>query len=196
MSDLSPYLAADPWIETDHPAIVATARRLGSARAVYTFVRDQIAHSWDIQAARVTATASEVLSAGHGICYAKSHLLAALLRARGIPSGIACQRLLLFDDPADGYSLHTLNTAFLEGRWVRLDARGNKPGVDARFPEKDGIERLAFAVRPARGEIDYPQNFASPPVAITAALARGGGLRDLYRCHLPSALDGANRGEG
>ena len=155
------------------------------SRAAYAFVRDEIGHSWDIQASAVTSTASEVLTAGHGICYAKSHLLAALLRALRTPAGIAYQRLVLFDDPVDGYSVHALNTAFLDGRWVRLDARGNKPGVDAQFGGA-----LAFVVRPELGEIDYPRNFSAPHPAVTDALARGGDLRDLYRCGLPGGLEG------
>ncbi|MBT2393298.1 hypothetical protein J7E87_28690 [Streptomyces sp. ISL-1] len=39
-------------------------------------------------------------------------------------------------------------------RWIRLDARGNKEGVDARF-SLDG-EHLAWPVDPSQGEIDYP----------------------------------------
>lgn len=49
-----------------------------------------IKHSWDVQDKRVTKTAAEVLEQGVGICWAKSNLLAALLRANGIPAG--CQR--------------------------------------------------------------------------------------------------------
>jgi len=39
----------------------------------------------------VTCSASEVLREGTGICFAKSHLLAALLRAVGIPAGLCYQ---------------------------------------------------------------------------------------------------------
>src|SRR5690625_5139848 len=54
------------------------------AKVAFEFVRDEIYHSWDIQGIQVTCNASEVLSKGEGICYAKSNLLAALLRAEGI----------------------------------------------------------------------------------------------------------------
>ena len=49
-------------------------------RQTYEFVRDEINHSADIHGKVVTCKASEVLAAKEGICFAKSHLLAALLR--------------------------------------------------------------------------------------------------------------------
>ena len=49
------------------------------AKACFNFVRDEIKHSWDYQLNPVTCKASDVLKHGTGYCYAKSHLLAALL---------------------------------------------------------------------------------------------------------------------
>ena len=60
-------------------------------RRAYEYVRDRIPHSADIDAEEVPCTASEVLETGHGICFAKSHLLAALLRYKGIPTQQAQQ---------------------------------------------------------------------------------------------------------
>ncbi|MBI2949982.1 MAG: hypothetical protein HYY23_20300 [Verrucomicrobia bacterium] len=40
-----------------------------------------------------------------GFCYAKSHLLAALLRARGIPAALCYQRLA-FDAAGSAFCLH------------------------------------------------------------------------------------------
>ncbi|MCG2991451.1 transglutaminase-like domain-containing protein, partial [Escherichia coli] len=54
---------------------------LEKVKTAFEFVRDRISHSWDIQSTRVTCKASEVLKYKEGICYAKSNLLAALLRA-------------------------------------------------------------------------------------------------------------------
>lgn len=52
-----------------------------------------------------------------------------------------------------------------EGRWVRQDPRGNKPGVDAQF--RLDREQLAFAVRPESNEVDHPVLFAEPhPVVL------------------------------
>ncbi|MEZ0154964.1 MAG: transglutaminase family protein [Candidatus Reddybacter sp.] len=49
-------------------------------------MRDQISHSLDSQQNPVTYRASSVLEYGTGYCYAKSHLLVALLRANSIPA--------------------------------------------------------------------------------------------------------------
>lgn len=139
-------------------------------RAAYEFVRDEISHSMDIRSAEVTRRASEVLRQGHGICYAKSHLLAALLRGMGIPSGIVYQRLAWDDTVEGGHSLHALNTVYLReaGKWIRLDARGNKPGVDAQFFVD--AEQLAYRPREELGEIDYDVNFHEPHPAVIDAL--------------------------
>jgi transglutaminase-like putative cysteine protease len=125
----------------------------------YEFVRDEIPHSWDIQSTIVSRKASEVLENKTGICWTKSCLLAALLRANGIPSGISYQLLTRADDDdSEGYIIHALNTVFIEeqNKWIRLDARGNKENVHAEFCIEE--ERLAFPVRSEFGEIDYKDN--------------------------------------
>ena len=49
---------------------------------------------------------------------------------------------------------HGLNGVYLSdyGKWIRLDARGNKEGVNAQFSVE--TEQLAYAVRPEMGEED------------------------------------------
>jgi len=108
---------------------------LNRVQRIYEYVRDEIKHSYDIKSDEVTRRASEVLDKKHGICYAKSHLLAALLRGVGVPAGICYQKLTLFDLPEDGYCIHALNTVYIRefNKWIRLDARGNKEGVIAQF---------------------------------------------------------------
>lgn len=192
----SAYLEASKLIDHTHPAIAAwvTAHKAGGrseveiAREAFEFVRDDIVHSWDIQSRRVTAKASDVLEYGEGICYAKSHLLAALLRRQSIPSGICYQRLTLGDTPETGFCVHALNTVYLPslGRWIRLDARGNKPGVDSQF--STNAERLAFAVRPEMGECDYGVNFARPHPKIVATLLNNTDCRMMYARYLPTEL--------
>ncbi|MBO4845309.1 MAG: transglutaminase family protein [Lachnospiraceae bacterium] len=125
----------------------------------YEFVRDEIPHSWDIQSTVVSRKASEVLENKTGICWTKSCLLAALLRANGIPCGISYQLLTRADDDdSEGYIIHALNTVFIEeqNKWIRLDARGNKENVHAKFCIEE--EHLAFPVRSEFGEIDYRNN--------------------------------------
>ncbi|MCK0471736.1 transglutaminase family protein [Halalkalibacter sp. APA_J-10(15)] len=158
------------------------------AKVAFEFVRDEIDHSWDIQATDVTCRASEVLEQKHGMCFAKSNLLAALLRGAGIPTGFCYQRLMHFDTPEEGYSLHGFNAVYLQSldRWVRIDARGNKKGVQAEFSL--GEERLAFPVRREYGEQDDPVIYVRPHARVIAALEDGDNLIELYRNHLPDRL--------
>ena len=125
----------------------------------YKFVRDEISHSWDIKSEVVSRKASEVLINRTGICWTKSSLFAALLRANGIPSGFSYQFLTRADDNADeGYIIHALNTVFISelNKWIRLDARGNKESVHADFCLDE--EKLAFSIRRELGEVDYRDN--------------------------------------
>ena len=168
------YLQASEVIDWGHPDVTALARELASgaadsltvARRSFEWVRDSIRHSQDYGLNPVTCSASEVLAAGTGFCYAKSHLLAALFRANKIPAGLCYQRLSL-DNEGGSFCLHGLNAVLLEDRgWYRVDPRGNKEGVDAQFTPP--VEQLAFAVRQA-GEADLPEIWAEPlPVVVTA----------------------------
>jgi transglutaminase-like putative cysteine protease len=135
------YLQTSDMIDWQNPAIVELAKTLAwgqpdpiaIARSCFEWVRDEIRHSYDYQMNPVTCRASDVLRYKTGYCYAKSHLLAALLRANGIPAGLCYQRLSL-DDTGAPYCLHGLNAVYLpEIGWYRMDARGNRSGVDAQF---------------------------------------------------------------
>ncbi len=53
-------------------------------------------------------------------------------------------------------------------KWIRLDARGNKPGVNAQFSLK--AERLAFAVRAEMGEEDNLTVYPDPDMKVLERL--------------------------
>ena len=174
--DFAPFLAVSDVIDHDQPLVAAKAAALAAgqptptavAEACFLFVRDVIHHSLDFRQNPVTCAASEVLRHGTGFCYAKSHLLVALLRANGLPAGLCYQRLLL--DPehdTSHYCLHGLAAVHLPATgWYRLDPRGNKPGVEARFDPPR--EHLAFAINHP-GEADVPGIHARPlPVVVRA----------------------------
>jgi transglutaminase-like putative cysteine protease len=146
------YLRATEVIDWMHPSVSAKAQELSEgardaqeiARRCFEWVRDNIQHSSDFKRNPVTCNASDVLREGTGYCYAKSHLLAALLRANGIPAGFCYQRLSI-DETGPPYSLHGLNAVHLPTfGWYRIDPRGNKEGVDAQFSPP--VERLAFRI--------------------------------------------------
>ncbi len=139
------------------------------ARHCFIWVRDEVQHSFDYKRDQVTCAASKVLEQRTGLCYAKSHLLAALLRANGIPSGFCYQRLTV-DGKLDGpHVLHGLNAVFLDGcGWYRMDARGNGGDNHAEFSPPS--EKLAFQLRPDLGEYDLPGIYAQPLAVVVEAL--------------------------
>ena len=191
---LSPFLAASAAIDRDHPAVqqlaVAVRQRhdIDTMHLAYDTVRDRYPHSMDIEGAEVSVSASDVLRHGHGICFAKSHLLAAVLRACGIATGLCYQKL---GDGERTY-LHALNAVWLRDheRWIRLDSRGNKPGVDARFSVE--AERLAFPIRPERGERDFAEIHDRPLPSSLTALRSSRTVVELAR-RLPSDMSAADR---
>lgn len=166
------FLRSTEIINYHHPEVRQLAWELSSgstleiAQRCYEWVRDEIHHSWDYKMNPVTCTASEVLAARTGYCYAKSHLLAALLRANGIPTGFSYQRLTAYDDAT--FCLHGLNSVYLpEFGWYRIDARGNKENVDAQFTPP--LEQLAFKPGVV-GELDLPEVLPDPLPEVIAAL--------------------------
>ena len=172
---MNEYLRESRYIDFGDPAVNKTALGLAAGcsseialvRRCFAFVRDEIQHSWDFKRNPVTRRASDVLTHGTGYCYAKSHLLAALLRANGIPTGLCYQRLSA-GESGGPYCLHGLNAVFLQDfGWYRIDARGNKPGVHAEFSPP--VERLAFKIKDAQ-ERDLPEVWAEPLPVVIAAL--------------------------
>ena len=179
------YLDSSDYIDWNHPRVAEKAFELAEgadtdevvARRCFKFVCDSIAHSWDYRKNPVTCKASDVLFHGTGYCYAKSHLLAALLRANGIPAGLCYQRLAV---GAEGppFCLHGLNAVYLKQYgWYRIDARGNKPGVAAEFCPP--LERLAF---PSIGssECDFPEIWAEPLPMVVKALTQNSTVDDVF----------------
>jgi transglutaminase-like putative cysteine protease len=190
------YLEELDVVDFSHPFIQKKINELfheeqseiEKAKIAFEFVRDEISHSWDIQSTRVTCKASEVLFYKEGICYAKANLLAALLRSQGIPTGFCYQRLMLFDTPDKGYSLHALNGVFLKSlnRWIRLDARGNKPGVQAEFSIDKEI--LAFPVQEEFDEKDFPIIYTKPNPKTISVLKEHIDALEMYKYYLPDNL--------
>ena len=180
---MNKYLESTDYIDWTTPAVLAQAQILSNgittlediARKCFEFVRDEIKHSWDYQVNVVSCKASEVLENKTGFCYAKSHLLAALLRANNIPAGLYYQRLTITDIPP--FCLHGLNAVYLEAYgWYRIDARGNKEGVAAEFcPPK---EKLAFPIV-TDGEADLPEIWSEPLPVITQALRQYKTIQDV-----------------
>ncbi|MBO7749043.1 transglutaminase family protein [Paenibacillus sp. MWE-103] len=190
------YLTVTAEVNHDHPLIAELTSKLATSsqdqmdfiKQSYEYVRDHIDHSWDIQSSRITCSASETLIHKEGICYAKANLLCAILRKAGIPSGFCYQRLTIGDTPDTGYCIHALNAVFIQElkMWIRLDARGNKPGILAEFSLVE--EKLAFPVREEYDEVDYLTIFKSPNMKTIEALKNNNDCINMYLHGLPDRL--------
>jgi len=171
------YLRSTEIIDWKHPYVKDLAGSLATdpqdteeiAKRCFHWVRDNIRHSSDFKMSPVTCRASEALAAGTGYCYAKSHLLAALLRANGIPAGLCYQRLSR-DDNGPPFVLHGLVAAYIPPYgWYRMDPRGNRPDIYAQFTPP--VERLAFYPRLSE-EADLPEIWTDPlPIVVEALRA-------------------------
>ncbi|AKB27883.1 hypothetical protein MSSIT_1164 [Methanosarcina siciliae T4/M] len=191
--NLQDYLKKSEIINYDHKLIVEKCLELQQStedeiiliKKIYEFVRDEIHHSGDICAQEVTCvqevtcSASEVLEAGHGICCAKAHLFAAMLRYFGVPAGFCYQKLSSSRDVNIKF-LHGLNAVYLKDldKWIRLDARGNKLGRDAQFSIYE--EKISKPVNKELGEEDHPVIFTEPNQTVVEILKNSKDLRELW----------------
>jgi transglutaminase-like putative cysteine protease len=179
------YLKSTEIIDWRHPDISSKANELAYekdnlndiAGSCFEWVRDKIKHIGDYNIQTISCSASDVLRSGSGICYAKSHLLAALLRANSIPAGFCYQRLSR-DDKGPPFGLHGLNAVYLsEFGWYRIDPRGNKEGVNAQFTPP--VEQLAFSAQ-IKGEIDFSEILSDPIPIIIEALRQNKSKDELW----------------
>lgn len=178
------FLATSEYIDADHDAVRTLAAKLAHGheheeqiiRASFEFVRDKIKHSLDYQLNPVTCRASDVLREGTGFCFAKSHLLAALLRANRIPCALVYQRIA-FGEEKDRHYWHGLNAVFLRSSgWYRLDPRGLKANFDSRFSPP--IECLPFSPGHA-GERFLEHRYAQPRPEIIQLLETSSTFEDV-----------------
>jgi transglutaminase-like putative cysteine protease len=211
--DLGRYLEDTITIDWQTPAVSDCARRLlapatspqDGIERIFHFVRDEIVHSFDLDLdlepdrdragtrptgpdRDIACRASEVLRIGHGLCFAKSHLLAALLRFAGHPTGFCYVRLV--DDARPGrFVLHGFNAVYgsATGRWVLLDARGDRPGVSTECRLAPPFS-LAYWPDPERGESFLPLIFKRPGRRVVDALERAPDFEALRR-NLPDRLE-------
>jgi transglutaminase-like putative cysteine protease len=153
--------------------IVSGGDDVAVLRKAFELVRDRFPHSFDLGAeSGIACSASDVVRFGHGLCYAKSHLLAALLRHNGIPAGFCYQRMV---SENGGFVLHGFNAVNIDGRWVRIDARGNNSRCQVEFDL--ARDMLAYPVVESAGECEYPVVFPKPDAGLIRALRDGAGCR-------------------
>ena len=201
------YLEPTPFIDSDHPDIVAKARELSRGCAtdkeklerIYRYVRDL---PYDILGAfRYLAEgkrkASDVLQAGHAFCMGKASSFVALCRASGIPSRIGFQQLHCPDKPFMSEEVrrlwgdrtlpwHSLGEARLGGRWLKLDATIDAPTAAAKgrpyTQEFDGEHDIPTVEGPILEDLashaDYPREVAEWYEAMAHEVMRAMGRAD------------------
>lgn len=177
-NNLDDYLEEiPPIIEFSTPKVKETIAAIEAqadsprerAKLAFEFARDEISHSFDTNSEVITVGAEDAIAKKEGICFAKSHVLAALLRGMNIPAGSCYQRVLRKGTVDSGYALHGLNAVYLDDvGWFRVDPRGNKPGVDSQFSTDE--EKLAYPIREELGEFDYPNVLTSPLPSVISAM--------------------------
>lgn len=226
--DLGRYLEDTITIDWQTPAVMDCARRVlagapttaeARVEGLFRFVRDEIVHSFDLEpetaerfAARsvegfppafvrrsIAGRASEVLALGHGLCFAKSHLLAALLRFAGHPAGF-CYVKLVDDEKPGRFVLHGFVAVRWQptGSWILLDPRGNRgavgepvgPGAPRAIASECRFEApysLAYVPDPERGETFLPFIYKRPGKRIVDFLERVPDEKTLRRS-LPDSI--------
>jgi transglutaminase-like putative cysteine protease len=193
--ELGRYLEDTITIDWQTPSVTAKARELlepvaapeDRVRVLFEFVRDRIDHSLDIETEAQTCRASEVLAEGTGLCYAKSHLLAGLLRYAGFPTGF-CYMRLADDERPERFVLHGFNAIYWHASesWIYCDARGNGGGIETecRF---DAPWSLAYQPDAELGESYLPFVYKRPAKRIVDLLERAPSL-DAIRHNLPDSI--------
>lgn len=166
--DFSKYLECTDVVDFNSAEVQKTCQQFESykddeillARKIFEYVQNEYPHTSDIKRTELPVSASDVLKIGHGICMAKSHLFAAMLRNFGIPTGF-CYQILCASKPNHFYP-HGFNAVYFKslGRWVRLDARGNKKDQNAYFSIDE--EHLAYQPNNFKNEVDLPMYFTAP----------------------------------
>ena len=150
---------------------------IDKAKIIFEWVRDKIPHSKDVNREVVTCSSTETFDHVTGICFAKSHVLASMMRSEQIPCGFCYQ---VFHNPIssipDSMGLHGLNAIFLNStkRWHRIDPRGNRHDIHAEFSTED--ERLAFP------EMKFLDNciYSKPLEDVVEGLQKASSITELW----------------
>ena len=187
--NINDYLEETEIINYSHQSIKKKSKEFDKyindeiilVKIIYEYVRDHISHSFDIPVLKyITCIASDVLEHKEGICFSKAHLLAALLRAKNIPTGFNYQKV--YDEDDKCFFLHGLNAVYLKtiNKWIRLDARGNNKEKNIKAEFSIDKEILAYAARRELGEELFPIISINPDIRAINCLRQSSNRDEIY----------------
>ncbi|MBC8239415.1 MAG: transglutaminase family protein, partial [Alphaproteobacteria bacterium] len=134
--DLEAYLQPGAYVDSDHAAVIAFARRAGGehgtdlekAVRLYYAVRDEFRYDpYSVEMTELGMKGSAVLERGNGFCITKGALMAGACRALGIPARLgfadvrnhlASKRMIELMQ-TDLFVYHGYVELYLEGKWVK-----------------------------------------------------------------------------
>lgn len=158
------FLKPTEFIDSDSPEIQAFAQKSVEGAAtprekavkLYYAVRDGIYYDpYRIEPSRNAFKASTILRQGYGYCVAKAVVLAAAMRAQGVPcklhfadvrNHLTTERLKALMQ-TDTFFYHGYNDIWIEGRWIKVTPTFNL-SLCEKFKVKpldwDGISDAVF----------------------------------------------------
>ncbi|MDI1274789.1 MULTISPECIES: transglutaminase-like domain-containing protein [unclassified Polaromonas] len=155
-NDPSGYLAPGRYVDSDHPAVIAFARRVADlamtpreiAVKLYYAVRDEFLYDpYYFDTTVEGLKGSHVIEAGRGFCVPKAALLAAAARALGVPARLGYADVRnhltskrLYDMMGtDLFVFHGYTELWVDGQWLKAT-----PAFNRSLCEKAGIRPLEF----------------------------------------------------
>ena len=137
------YLRSSPYLDWKAPSVTAAAKQVAGdsakpwelAQALWKYV-DQTIFIKNLEV--YFAPASKVLASHQGDCTEHAVLLAALARARGLPSRVLTGLTQVRRDGRDIFGYHAWTEVWIDGKWISLDAALQQAPVD--------VSHIALAV--------------------------------------------------
>ncbi|HEY4310384.1 MAG TPA: transglutaminase family protein [Pirellulales bacterium] len=125
---------ASSIVQSDDPRIIAMAKEAmknvqGAGPSAVALERYVHGHVTEKNYSQTFATASEVAKTLEGDCTEHAVLLAALLRAQGIPARVAIG--MVYVSSVQAFAFHMWTEAFVDGHWIGLDGTLGRGGVSA-----------------------------------------------------------------
>jgi transglutaminase-like putative cysteine protease len=154
--DMTPFLAAGAFVDSDAPSVIAFARQTTTGATdprsailrLYATVRDGIIYDPYVNFAEpANYRASGILAAGRGFCIGKAALLAASARVIGVPARVGYADVrnhltsprLYEKTKTDIFLWHSYTELFLAGRWLKAT-----PAFDRALCDRVGLKPLEF----------------------------------------------------